>query len=65
MFVSQAGDNAFLACKLGLKVTLESSNQSLEREIDNVKASIQECQELRHRQQNTIYQSNGALSKWE
>ena len=45
--------------------TTVQHNQSLEREIDNVKASIQECQELRHRQQNTIYQSNGALSKWE
>jgi len=45
--------------------TTVQHNQSLEREIDNIKASIQECQELRHRQQNTIYQSNGALSKWE
>jgi len=29
--------------------TTVQHNQSLEREIDNVKANIQECQELRHR----------------
>jgi chromosome segregation ATPase len=40
-------------------------NQGIERENDNVRTSIQDNQELRHRQQSTIYQNNGALSKWE
>lgn len=40
-------------------------NQGLERENENVKYSITENQELRQRQQSTIYQNNGALSKWE
>jgi hypothetical protein len=40
-------------------------NQGIERENENVKHSISENQELRQRQQSTIYQNNGALSKWE
>jgi len=40
-------------------------NQGIERENENVKYSITENQELRQRQQSTIYQNNGALSKWE
>ena len=40
-------------------------NQGVERENDNVKHSISSNQELRHTQQSTIYQNNGALSKWE
>ena len=40
-------------------------NQGIERENENMRASISDNQELRHRQQSTIYQNNGALSKWE
>lgn len=40
-------------------------NQGVERENENVKYSITEQQEKRQMQQSTIYQSNGALSKWE
>ena len=45
--------------------TTVSHNQALERENENLRYSISECQELRQRQQGTIYQGNGALSKWE
>ena len=40
-------------------------NQAVERENENQKHQISENQELRQRQQGTIYQNNGALSKWE
>lgn len=40
-------------------------NQSIERDIDTTKGTICEQQELRSRQQATIYQNNGALNKWE
>jgi len=42
-----------------------TQNQALEREIETLKAGINEGQEVRSRQQGTIYQQNGALSKWE
>lgn len=45
--------------------TTISSNQALEREIESLKGAINEQQEVRTRQQGTIYQQNGALSKWE
>lgn len=45
--------------------TCVSHNQALERENESLRASISDQQELRHRQQSTIYQSNAALSKWE
>jgi len=40
-------------------------SEGLERENDDTRTTIGSNQELRHRQQSTIYQSNGALSKWE
>lgn len=45
--------------------TTISTNQALERENESLKMSINEQQEVRQRQQGTIYQQNGALSKWE
>ena len=42
-----------------------SHNQALEREIEGLRQNIAQAQELRHQQQNTIYQNNAALSKWE
>lgn len=40
-------------------------NQSLERDIDMTKQQINDAQEVRSRQQATIYQNNGALVKWD
>jgi len=40
-------------------------NQGVERGNENIQHSISENQEKRNMQQQTIYQSNGALSKWE
>ena len=40
-------------------------NQALEREIEGLRHSIAEGQEVRHQQQNSIYQNNAALQKWE
>lgn len=42
-----------------------SENQSIERECESLKMGCNEQQEIRSRQQATIYQNNGALSKWE
>lgn len=40
-------------------------NQGIERENENCRNSICDSQDVRQRQQSTIYQNNGALSKWE
>ena len=40
-------------------------NQSVERDIDTCKCNITDQQEVRSRQQATIYQNHGALNKWE
>lgn len=40
-------------------------NQSLERDIETCKHQLNDQQEVRSRQQATIYQNNGALVKWD
>ena len=42
-----------------------ANNQGLERETENLRHTIGDQQDLRQRQQGTIYQNNGQLSKWE